>query len=275
MAAQPQLIPAPRLSSRTRLVFRNRGGTTYLAEERVEAPQKILRPFALDDGRVVLQIIQSTPGLFAGDRFTVEVVAERGARVVLLQPAATKLHTMGAAAHAEQSVSVRVEAEASVEFYPNLFIPYPDADFRQTVAVDLDPLARFAYLESWAVGRVERGEEFLFRRLSSRFSVGQGGQALYRDALELDPSAANPAVLDGRRYVVSGFWAGLPTDSFSEGEAPTRDRLEAAGPAALGGHYFRGLYAESRDWQQAVARVHEAAEQAWQHTPVAAARFCC
>lgn len=57
------------------------------------------------------------------------------------------------------------------------------------------------------MGRVGRGETFLFRRLSIQLGVFRDAQLLYADRLELTPAAAKrPGVTDGATYLASGFW---------------------------------------------------------------------
>ncbi len=75
---------------------------------------------------------------------------------------------------AHQEIRVEVRDGAELEFYPGLTIPYPRAAYRQRIDIDLASGARFATLESWATGRVGRGESFSFQVLSSRIRIRRG-----------------------------------------------------------------------------------------------------
>ena len=239
------------------MVFRARGAKTYLAESHVQSPLKILRQFHLPDGRAVAQVLQVTPGILGGDEYRIEIVVESGASAIVMSPSATKLHRMSENDHAAQVVDIRVEEGGHLEYYPALTIPFPNADFQQRLAVDLAPGARFGLLEEWAMGRVQRGEYLEFRRLSSRTVVDVAGKAVYRDALELSPSADRVAqwgVLEKSRYTVSGFWYS-PADEETSSPSESVNSLEAFGCIEPGQHYFRGLFDDSVKMNRAVNRV--------------------
>jgi urease accessory protein len=254
------------MHGRLRLVFRARGPRTYLAESYARSPLKILRQFDLADGRAVVQILQTTPGVFAGDDYEMEIVVDRGARVVIMNPSATKLHRMTGTGFATQRFHVSVHEDAHLEYYPALTIPFPEADFRQSLHIDLHPKARLALLERWAMGRVERGEYLLFRRLSARTAVHLAGKPLYRDALELTPSANDSGdwgVLEAERYSASGFWFGECVKPVEPLPEVPLDSLQALGEVEPGQHYFRGLFSDGVEMDRAVGRAVQRMCRAW------------
>ncbi len=193
--------------SRLELTFACRNGQTYLAESFAESPLKVVRPFDLGDGRVLLQLLNVGPGLLAGDRYALRVRLKPGGRVVLVNQSATKVHRMPPETGAQQQLQIRVEEGATLEYYPGLTIPFAESDARFETTVQLSEEARFALLELWAMGRVRRGERFAFRRLSSRLRVFQEEQLIYADGLELtQPSAKLMGISDGFAYLAAGFW---------------------------------------------------------------------
>lgn len=172
----------------------------------MDSPLKIVRPFPLTDGRVVLQILTIGPGILEGDTFELNFRVARGAKVVIVNQSATRLHAMPGGA-ARQRLEISVESGGELEYYPGLVIPYRDAEYQQTSHISLQPGARFGSLERWSVGRVAAGEAFGFRRLSSRLQIRRGQRLVYADGLELTPrSAALTGVLDGHAYLASGVW---------------------------------------------------------------------
>ena len=243
------------MQGRLRLVFRAREGKTYLAESYVQSPLKAVRPFELPDGRVVAQLLQVTPGIFGGDQYSLEIVVESGASVIVMSPSASKLHRMLGEDHASQRVDITVQDGGHLEYYPALNIPFPDADFRQHLVVDVARGGRFALIEGWAMGRVQRGEYLRFRRLSSRTAVDVAGRGIYRDALELAPDAGHVdkwGVLESSRYSVSGFWYGPEIDA-TPSESLTA--LAAFGRIEPGQYYFRGLFDDGVEMTRAVNQV--------------------
>ena len=239
----PGVLPmaAPDAVALLRVVFRRRAGVTFLAEQRGQAPWRVVRPFQLPDGAALLQLAHVGPGIMAGDRYRLEIVVEDGAAVVLIGASASKVHTMPPGLHACQSVTFTVGEGASLEYYPGLCIPFPSADISQRVSVDLAASARFAMLDTWAAGRVERGERGAFRRISTRTRIAVDGRPVYRDALELSPESPGidgHGALEGFQYVLSGIWR--PTEDRQAREVSGPGLLMAEGPVEQG-RYARAL----------------------------------
>ena len=183
-----------------------RDGKTYLAEQFVSSPLKIVRPFMLADGRAVLQILNIGPGVIAGDFLALDIRVERGAKVILINQSASKLHTMPQGS-ARQTVKLHVEDEAELEYYPGLTIPYYLAEFYQTTDVFLQTGAKFGMLERWTMGRAAHREAFKFRQVSSRLKVRREDKLIYADGLELTPTtAARLGISDHHSYLATGVW---------------------------------------------------------------------
>ena len=206
----------PAVTGRLSLEFVVGARGTTLARSHVSAPLKIVRPFSLDGGRALVQILTLGPGLCAGDTFTIDITVHRGARAIVVMQAASRILGMPAGATATQSVNLTVAAGAQLEYYPGLTIPFADASLSQRINVAADRDARLGILESWAMGRHSRGEHLRFRHLSSRTIVTVGEQPAFADALEIQPGvidAAAMGILEGHRYVASGFWHGVPENA--------------------------------------------------------------
>ncbi len=198
---------ALRQTARLELSFACRAGKTYLAGQFASYPLKVLRPFELGDGRVLVQLLNVGPGLLAGDTYELQVTLEPGANVVLVNQSATKLHRMPGGVGARQALTIEVAEGAALEYYPGLSIPFAGSDARFATTVRLEESARFALLELLAMGRVSRGEVFAFHRLSSRFKVSIQDRLVYADGLELTPERAGlTGISDGFSYLASGFW---------------------------------------------------------------------
>jgi len=136
------------------LSFEVREGKTYLSKQFVSSPLKIIRPFDLGDGRVLLQIVNVGPGVMAGDDFDISITLKAGAKVVLLNQSATKLHSMSLGESARQDINIHVEDGAELEYYPGLTIPFKETVFLQTTTVHLATTAKFAFVENWSMGRI-------------------------------------------------------------------------------------------------------------------------
>lgn len=188
------------------LVFRSRAGQTFIAQQFVSKPLKIIRPFMLTEGRVLLQLLNVGPGILANDRFHLHIKLEPGAKVVLLNQSATKLHRMQAGEKATQAILIDVAVGAELEYYPGLSIPFRMTHFEQRIRVNLQTGAKFAFLERWAMGRIASSERFVFEVLSSQLKLYQDEQLHYADALDLAGGTARLGSTDDFNYLATGLW---------------------------------------------------------------------
>src|SRR4051812_10324877 len=185
------------------LAFARRGGRTVMSRSKLEAPMAIVRPFELPDGGLLIQLLSLGPGLCGGDAIHVDVEAGPGTRVVVTTTAATRVMSMDPETAATQRIVLRAAADASLEFYPCITIPFPESALRQTIEAEAAGSARLGILECWAMGRVARSEYLRSRSLESRTTLSVAGVRRYADAIRLEPGSvdlAGAGVLAGRRY---------------------------------------------------------------------------
>jgi urease accessory protein len=266
------------LHGRLTLRFTATGAHTILSHAKVVAPLKIVRPFRLDDGRLLVQMLSLGPGLCGGDACSIDVTVEQGARVVLVAQSATRILAMRDSEPARQRVALTVRAGGQLEYYPGLVIPFPDSSVEQRLDVDLEPGARVGVVESFAMGRTGRGEYLQFRRLLTRTAVAAAGSPLYRDGMDLQPGAANLAgtgVLEGYRYVASGYWYGASDSSIPQ--RPEDDAgdgvLMAIGQPAANQIYMRVLAADGCRLGESLQKALRGIQAGWGLTPIPLQRF--
>jgi urease accessory protein len=273
MAASATSSPVCRLRSVSRIVVDVAHGRTRLLVGDLGGPLRVMRGFQLADGRLLIQIISASPGLFAGDRYELSLEIRSGARVVVLTPAATKIHSMPAGGAAEQWISAQVAPGGSLEIYPTLSIPFTQSEFSQNVDVELSGDARFGWLDPWAFGRISSGECYAFRRLETRISIERDGLPVYRDALRLDPSArpvSGWGMLEGATHAITGCWFGscapwTPAGLLSE---PL-----ISGTVGDDGLYVRGLFPDGASFRRALAAVHDRVSMAWGVEAISRSQF--
>jgi urease accessory protein len=263
------------VKGRLELVFASRDAGTSLVHAYVSAPLKIVRPFPLAGDGLLVQILTLGPGLCAGDDCRIDVKVERGARAVVIMQAASRILGMSEGTHATQSVNLVVDPGGQLEYYPGLTIPFADSAFRQRVAVTADRESRFGILECWAAGRHTRGEYLRFRHLSSRTTVTISGQPAFADALEIDtstPLASGTGILEGHRYVASGFWHGVPPDA--DLALTTTEGLLAFGRCASPEQVFlRALAHDGYALGGVVQSAVDVIDAAWGLEPIPIRRF--
>ena len=257
------------------LVFAASGNGTVLAHAHVRAPLKIVRPFELDAGRVLVQILHLGPGLCAGDEYTIDITVQTGARAVVIMQSASRVLGMPERTHATQRVTLTIEPGGHLEYYPGLTIPFADASFVQRVYVDAARDSRVGILETWGMGRSGRGEHLAFRRISSRTTLTIDGDAVYADAMELEPSSAGvrgTGVLEGYRYVASGFWHNATVDR-NAGLAARDGVITAFGQSTAQSVYLRALAMDGSAMAEMTGEAVQIVNTAWGLPPIPVRRF--
>ena len=186
MAADP--LTARAVHGRLRLHVTGDGGRTRLASAVRTPPFHVQRLLYLDPARPALArivLLNTTAGVFAGDRLDLSVRVSGGATVELTTPAMTRAFGMPDG-HAEVSLLLIVEC-SYVEYLPEPTVLCRDADLRQDTAIELSGDAVVAAGEVVAFGRAAHGERHAYRGLSLRTEVCRGGVPLLAEALSLGP----------------------------------------------------------------------------------------
>jgi urease accessory protein len=260
---------------RVDLVFAASGSGTVLAHAHVQAPLKIVRPFALDDGRVLVQILHLGPGLCAGDEYTIDMTVRPGARAVVVMQSASRVLGMPEGTHATQRVTLTIEPGGHLEYYPGLTIPFGDSAFVQRVHVSAARDSRVGLLETWGMGRSVRGEHLAFRRISSRTTMTVDDDVVYADATELEPATDNingAGVLEGHRYIASGFWHNV---TLGENACLTAadDVLSAFGHSSPQSVYVRALAMDGSAMAETTSDAVRIVNAAWGLPAIPLRRF--
>lgn len=226
------------------LKFGLKAGRTALKEQYASGAMKVVRPFEVGE-YALLQIASVTPGIHNGDHYELSVELEEGAKVILLNQSATKLHgkRAGCALH---DIQIHVANGAHLEYYPGLTIPFRDANYQQKSRIELAEGAQFGMLESWSAGRLERGEQWEFQSLQSNIQVNMAGKPLYRDAFQLSVDPLE-GLTDQHTLWANGFWYGLPVLPAAFHDGP---QLAGWGETKAGGQYFRMLGSDTLEFQR-------------------------
>lgn len=263
------------VAGRLELTFAARGGRTSLAHAHVLAPLKIVRPFELDDGRALVQILHLGPGLCGGDEYRIDITVERHARAVVVMQAASRLIGMEDGTHASQYVRLTVEPEGHLEYYPGLTIPFADSSFVQRVDVMAARESRVGIVETWGTGRSVRDEHLAFRRISSRTTMSVDGNVVYADATDLEPAVhdvGGTGILEGHRYIASGFWHNATLDR--DATISARDGVLCAfGQSTPDSVYLRALSMDGSAMAETNSEAVRIVNAAWGLTPIPLGRF--
>jgi len=168
-------------------------GRSALLSQYVSAPMHISKPW-WDDGLLIVNAINSTAGLFSGDRIELNIEVGAGAEMMVTSASASRAHKMPSGM-ATVRQAIRVANEGWLEMLPSIFIPHAGSDYLQETSVRLDPGARFLWFETFTPGRVASGEAWEFRRFESRFQLACDSRPIARESYSLSPDCASVQAL--------------------------------------------------------------------------------
>ncbi len=195
------------ISSRSRLCFAEReNGRTILRQRQTGGLSHVGKPYW--NGKVLLtQVVNPTAGFFAGDSLSFEIVVEEGAKVLLSQPGATRIHTMEADRVAKIHQRFQVGENASLDLYPDLSISQRGSSLIQQTEVHLAETAKCCYLEILTPGRIAHGETLEWNLLQNKLDIFREGKLLARERMNLDQESNwRLRGADGAPLYLASFW---------------------------------------------------------------------
>lgn len=204
-------------------------GRTFLREQSFRAPMHISKPF-LDENTLVVNVVNPTAGLFAGDEITCDVRIEPGARMLLTTPSASRVHRMpGADGIARVRQDFCVSCGGFLEALPELLIPQGGARHTQRTRVVVEPGGELLFFELLAPGRVASGEVFAFSQLDWETDIFFGSEKIARERCRLSPDDESLHTLrtsfaSGAAYYASCFAVG---ERFMSEERDFGERIHA------------------------------------------------
>ena len=216
------------------IAFALRNGRTALRHSYCEVPFKITRLLNSDlPGFAHLILMQCTAGLFGGDNIESVIHVDAGARVVLTQQAATKIHPSGDLP-ATQRTRIVVESGGALvaDFEP--VIPFTDSRLDQSTLIELKSGAGLVFWEAMMAGRVGRNERWQFAELKSETRVDKCGCPLYLDRIFLNPESQTLQsgwVMKNSGYVGTGLCSCKGADQLA---VHLHEAMPDAGVAVLG-----------------------------------------
>ncbi len=148
--------------------------------------QKSLHP----EGPGVCQcvIVHPPAGIAGGDRLSLDVAVGREAFAQLTTPGATKWYR-SAGSSASQSLQVRIEEGATLEWLPQGTIVYDGAIARNETRIELAHTSTFIAAEIVSLGRRASGERFRCGQWRQCFDIVRDGALIWSERGVLDPTA--------------------------------------------------------------------------------------
>lgn len=188
-------------------------GRTVLTHRHASGGFHLSKPY-WDGTSLLVQWINPTAGVFAGDHLESEVCVERSASLLLTTPSATRIHTrpLSALPPGYQQQHFRVEDEACLEVQPELLIPQERSAFLQKTVIELEAGASLYFAELLAPGRVAHGESLSFDSLDLRVVLKMEGRCVLQERLMVGTDHTRWKLQNaaGRALFVATFYVRLP-----------------------------------------------------------------
>jgi urease accessory protein len=158
-----------------------RNGRTHLARQSFRVPYHISKPYWDADSRtLVVQIVNPTAGILAGDRLLSAITAGPNTAMLVTTPSASRVFRMQAGeATCEQNLSVA--ARAWLEVLPEPLVPHRGCSYRQSVRVDVAAGGRLFFADLLMAGRVAHGERWAWNRLCLETDIRCDGRRVLRE----------------------------------------------------------------------------------------------
>ncbi|ACB77485.1 urease accessory protein UreD [Opitutus terrae] len=159
-------------------------GHTALTLQSFRAPFHLSKPYWDYDSRVLLvQVVNPTAGILAGDRIESEITVDAGAALLITTPSASRVFRMDAGV-ATCRQHFTVAAGAWLEVMPGPLVPHRGSDYRQSTIVELTRGAGGFFVDQLMPGRAAHGEAWAWRRLCLEFECRLDGRLLVRERVD-------------------------------------------------------------------------------------------
>lgn len=161
-------------------------GVPFISRQSFRAPIHLSKSH-VDQGHLVQSIVNPTAGFFDGDHLEVNVEVGPDVRLVLSTPSASRVYRTRSGAAAESVQNFSVQANASLEWIPEPFIPHAGARYMQRMRIDLEASASLLFFDWIAPGRVAMGEVFAYQQLRWELDLFVGEKRIACERYDLKP----------------------------------------------------------------------------------------
>jgi urease accessory protein len=208
MSASPALndvFAANRALGKIALAVKASRGVTGRARLREEGPLRLRCPGS-PSAELEAVILNTAGGMAGGDRFSIEVSVEPGARLVVTTAAAEKIYR-SPETDSTVAVNLKIGAGGALAWLPQETILFDSARLARAIRVDVADDARLVLVEAIVFGRLGMGETVQHGCLRDRWRIYRGGRIVHAEAMRLegdiDRRLAQPAVANGARAMAT------------------------------------------------------------------------
>ena len=134
-----------------------------------------------DDTQLVVQVLNPTAGLFAGDVLESSIHSRAESRACIIAPSSSQVYSMEGGPPARLQQSFQVDSGASLTVLPRWTVLHRGARFEQVTQLRVSSSAALVYPELFAAGRAGSGEVFQFDSLHSSTELFLDDQLILKE----------------------------------------------------------------------------------------------
>lgn len=157
-------------------------GQTVLSAQSFRAPFHLSKPY-WDGHALIVQVVNPTAGILAGDRLESAISVGSGAAVLITSPSASRVFKMREG-EAECRQSFTVEAGGWLEFMPEPLVLHRGSRYRQRTEIDVALGGDLFFVDLLMPGRIARGETWAWDKLRLELTLRVGGELILRERLD-------------------------------------------------------------------------------------------
>ena len=186
--APEQIFAANRATGRIALSVAGEGGHTRRKRVQEAGSLRVRFPNTAD-GALEAVIVNTGGGMTGGDRFSIDLTVEAGARLTALTAAAEKIYR-STGPDAEMDVRLEVRAGGRLCWLPQETILFDRARLARRIDIDLAEGASLLMAEALVFGRAAMGEAMNEGYFADRWRLRCGGRLVFADGVNLDGAVA-------------------------------------------------------------------------------------
>ncbi len=159
-----------------------------------------------DGNYLIINILNPTAGLFAGDHVEVNVTVCPGASAVLTSPSSSRVfRARDSTGKAQVTQVFRVESGARLDIFPEILIAHAGARYRQTTRIDVQSGGELLVTEMIAPGRTAFGESFDYDQLEFSVDLMTANGLAIREWYRLESHSESVRAI--RRHFPNAYYA--------------------------------------------------------------------
>lgn len=246
-------------------------GRTFLAKQSFSAPIHLSKAH-WDGNYLIINVVNPTAGLFAGDHVATTVRICAGARTVLTTPSATRVFR---AKHPMQRTeivqTIVVENGGRLDVCPDMLIAHRGARYSQASQIEVHAGGELFFTEMLAPGRTASGEVFAYDQLEFTTDLIVGRQVAVRERYRLRANSEGLRSMR-RRFPRAYYASSLIVSPSKNWEFLQTGVEEMNGAAVLAGasqpaenvYAIKVVAADSMSLRGAMSRVRRLVYSHWQ-----------